>query len=101
MTMQALLSAALPGVAALAADPFAAVCADAGIGGTGSPSRHDPPCATVCAANGHGLAGPPPPENVIALALPQTAVARDPRREWRPLRVATRESRSPRGPPFA
>lgn len=101
VAMQALLSAFVPVVPAVLADPLAVLCSrDAG-DGSGYPAQHDLPCAAVCAALGHGVAGPLPPDVAIAVTAPYIVVARAPRNDWVAPRFAVRGPRSPRGPPLA
>jgi len=68
---------------------------------TAPPVRHDLPCAAICAALGHGIAGPLPPAIVVAIATPQIVVALTPVNDWVSPHVAIRGPQSSRGPPLA
>ena len=65
------------------------------------PARHDLPCAALCAAMGHGIAGPVPPDVVAAIAVPHAIAALAPVRDWMPPQIAPTDIHAPRGPPLA
>ena len=101
VAMQTLLSAFIPMLPAALADPLAVLCAHDGGGAGGDPAHRDLPCAAVCAALGHGVAGPLPPDIAIAVTAPLIVVARAQRSDWVPPHLALRGPQSPRGPPLA
>jgi hypothetical protein len=70
-------------------------------GGTGLPIEHDQPCAAVCAALGHGIAGPVPPDVVVGIARPQVIASPELRGDWTLPPLAMRRPQAPRGPPLA
>jgi hypothetical protein len=83
------------------ATPFSVLCSHDNADGSGQPARHDLPCAALCAAMGQGIAGPVPPDVVVAIAAPQVIAALAPARDWTPPRIAPTDSHAPRGPPLA
>ena len=101
VAMQTLLSAIVPLAPAILNDRLAVLCTQDGGGAGGDPARHDLPCAAVCAALGHGVAGPLPPAIAIAVTAPQVVAARVSRGDWVPPHLALRGPQSPRGPPLA
>ena len=101
VAMQALLSAFVPVFSATSAAPFAVLCSHDGADGSGQPLQHDLPCVAMCAALGHGVAGPLPPDIVVAVARPQAVLSLAPDSDWVPPRVAIRGPQSPRAPPLA
>jgi hypothetical protein len=50
---------------------------------------------------GQGIAGPVPPDVVVAIAAPQVIAALAPARDWTPPRIAPTDIHAPRGPPLA
>jgi hypothetical protein len=99
VALQMLLAAFMPAAAMPPAGPFAVLCAhDAD--GSGQPAQHDMPCAALCAAMAHGIAGPVPPDVVIALATPDAIAALTSAGEWVPPRIALTGIHAPRGPPL-
>jgi hypothetical protein len=100
LALQALLSAFVPVAPALSA-AVAALCAPDGDVGSGHPLQHDPPCAAICAALGHGIAEALPPAIVVAVATPLAVAALTPGNEWVPPRIAIRGPKSARAPPLA
>ena len=99
VALQTVLAAFVPVVLAAPADAFAVLCShDAD--GPGQPARHDLPCAALCAAMGHGVAGPVPPDVVVAIAIPHALVAIAPVNEWVPPPIALTDIHAPRGPPL-
>jgi hypothetical protein len=99
MALQSLFAAFVPAALALPASPFTVLCShDAD--GPGQPARHDLPCAALCAAMGHGVAGPVPPDVVVAIAIPHALVAIAPVNEWVPPPIALTDIHAPRGPPL-
>ena len=101
VAMQALLSSFMPAAPAIPDIAFAALCLRDGSDGSGHPARHDLPCAAICAALGHGLAGPLPPDIVVAVAAPQAMVALTPVDGWVTPRLAVRGPQAARAPPLA
>jgi hypothetical protein len=101
VAMQALLSSFVPAAPAIPDIAFAALCLRDGSDGSGHPARHDLPCAAICAALGHGLAGPLPPDIVVAVAAPQAMVALTPVDGWVTPRLAIRGPQAARAPPLA
>jgi hypothetical protein len=100
MALQSLFTAFVPAALAVPAGPFAVLCShDAD--GPGQPARHDLPCAALCAAIGHGIAGLSPPDVVVAIAAPHAIAAVVPVNEWVPPRIALTDVHAPRGPPLA
>jgi hypothetical protein len=100
MALQSLFAAFVPAPLALPAGPFAVLCSHAA-DGPGQPARHDLPCAALCAAMAHGVAGPVPPDVVVAIAVPHAIVAIAPVNEWVPPQIALTDLHAPRGPPLA
>jgi hypothetical protein len=100
VAMQMLLSAAVPVAASVLADPLGVLCSHNG-GGAGDPAGNDQRCAAACATLGQGVAGPLPPDVVIAIAEPHAVLARTPRDDWVTPLLAVRAPWSPRGPPVA
>ena len=98
VALQTLLSAFVP---AALATPFAVLCSHDAGGGSGQPAQHDLPCAALCAAMGHGIAGPVPAGVVVAMAVPQAITAVAPANEWVPPQIAPTHTHAPRGPPLA
>jgi hypothetical protein len=101
VALQVLLAAFVPLAPAIPTGPFAVLCSHDKADGTGQPAQHDLPCAALCAAMGHGIAGPVPPDVVIARAKPNAIAALAPAGEWVPPRIALSDVHAPRGPPLA
>ena len=104
VALQALLSAFAP--VALAnpanpADPFAVLCSHDAAGGTGQPAQHDLPCAAICAAMGHGIAGAVPPDVFAAIAALYVVTAVVPLSNWISPPAVFTDTHAPRGPPLA
>ena len=66
-----------------------------------SPPSHDLPCAALCAAMGHGVAGPVPPDVVAASVAQHASAAIGPANQWVPPQIALTDIHAPRGPPLA
>ena len=98
VALQALISAFVPVAFAASADPFAVLCSH---NDTGSPAQHDLPCAAICAAMGHGVAGAVPADVVVAIAVPHAVIAVVPPVHWVPQQIAVSGTHAPRGPPLA
>lgn len=99
MALQTLFAAFVPPASALVAGSFAMPCShDAGV--PGQPIHHDLPCAALCAAMGHGVAGPAPPDFVAAFVMLPAIAAIGPVSEWVPPRIALTHVHAPRGPPL-
>ena len=101
VALQALLSSFLPVVPAIPGTALAVLCSHDGADGSGQPARHDRPCAAICAALGHGVAGPLPPDIVVAVAAPQAMVALSPVDGWVTPRLTIRGPQAARAPPLA
>jgi len=101
VALQALLSAFVPFDPSILAAPVAVLCSHDEAGGARHPAQHDLPCAAVCAALGHGIAGPAPPDVVVAYAEPLALVTLAPARNWVAPRIAIDGPQAPRGPPLA
>src|SRR5258708_30992431 len=100
VALQALLAAFVPVVLAAPADAFAVLCThDAD--GPGQPAQHDPPCASMCAAMGQGIAGPLPTGMAISVVVQSPIAVRIPASDWVPPQIAATDSHAPRGPPLA
>jgi hypothetical protein len=100
VVLQALLSGLVPAVP-LAVAPFGILCSHDANGGTGQPAEHELPCAAICAALGHGIAGPLPP-TIHVVPGPAYAIATlAPASDWVAPRLAVRSPQYPRGPPLA
>jgi hypothetical protein len=69
--------------------------------GPGQPAHHDLPCAALCAAMGHGVAGPAPPDVVVGSFTRYASAAINPADHWVPPRIALTDIHAPRGPPLA
>jgi hypothetical protein len=101
VALQGLLTAFVPVAFANPAAPLAILCSHGGADGQPQPVRHDLPCASLCAALGHGVAGPVPPDLVFAAAAPRTLKTLEPAETWVTPRLAFRVPQSPRAPPRA
>jgi hypothetical protein len=100
MALQTLFAGFVPPAPADPAVALALLCShDAG--GPGQPAHHDLPCAALCAAMGHGVAGPVPPDVVAALVARYAIAAIGPADQWVPPQIALSDIHSPRGPPLA
>jgi hypothetical protein len=100
VALQMLFAAFAPLSFALPVDALAALCShDAD--GSGQPAQHDLPCAAMCAAMAHGIAGPLPVAAMASVAAPQSIAAPIPVVDWVPPRIAVTASHPPRGPPLA
>jgi hypothetical protein len=100
MALQTLFAAFVPPAPADLASALALLCShDADR--PGQPADHDLPCAALCAAMGHGIAGSVPPDVIIAFATPFAMAAIGPASEWVPPRIALTDIYAPRGPPLA
>ena len=100
MALQMLLSAFVPIPMAILTGPFVVLCTHDS-GGAGYPVQHDLPCAAICAALGHGIAGPLPPTFAVAVAVPHAIAALAPIAGWALPQFAVRTPQVPRGPPLA
>ena len=69
--------------------------------GSGQPVQHNLPCAAMCAAMGHSIAGPLPAVAMTVIVVPQSIAASIPTIDWVPPPIAVNDSHAPRGPPFA
>jgi hypothetical protein len=101
VALQALLSAFVPFDPSILAAPFAVLCSHDEAGGADHPPQHDLPCAAVCAALGHGVAGPAPPDVVVACAELLAFATLAPASDWVAPRIAIDGPQAPRGPPLA
>src|SRR3954469_16941813 len=103
VALHALLLAFVPATPATLMGSLAALCAhDAGDGSApGQPNPHDLPCAALCAAMGHGIAGPLPAALVIAVVILQDTVASAAANDWVPPHRFRSGPQIPRGPPLA
>jgi hypothetical protein len=99
--LQALLASFIPVPPAVLAGPLAILCSHDAGEGNGQPAQHDVPCAALCAAMGHGISGPVPPEVVVAVAEPHAVAAMAPISDWVPPRIPHTDTHAPRGPPLA
>ena len=69
--------------------------------GQGQPANHDLPCAALCAAIGHGMAGPVPSGIAAQVAAFHAVAALVPVSDWvSPLHLLD-TPHIPRGPPLA
>jgi hypothetical protein len=101
VALQALLSAFALAMPQTMAAPFASFCVQNSSGGASHPLPHEPFCAAVCAALGHGVAGPLPSATVVATSATQDAGALQPTNRWVPPRIAIAGPQPARGPPLA
>jgi hypothetical protein len=100
MALQTLFAAFIPAAPANPAGSLALLCShDAN--SPGQPAHHDLPCAALCAAMGHGIAGPVPPDVVTAFVTPYAIAAISPVNQWVPPQIALTGIHAPRGPPLA
>lgn len=100
MVLQALFAAFVPPAPFDPAGELALLCShDAD--GPGQPAHHDLPCAALCAAMGHGVAGPAPPDVVVGSFTRYASAAIGPVNQWVPPRIALSDIQAPRGPPLA
>jgi hypothetical protein len=98
LALQTLLAAFVPAALAAPADSVSVLCShDAS--GPGKPAQHDQPCAAMCAAMGHGIAGPLPSGMAASITLRSTITALIPASDWVPPQIAVIGSHAPRGPP--
>jgi hypothetical protein len=96
LAMQGLLLAFGPAQAA----PFADLCAGNAADDPGHPAGQSHPCAALCAALGHGVAGSLPPELVVAYVRPSAIRTLVPAAEWSVPPPAIRGPQTQRGPPL-
>jgi hypothetical protein len=103
VALHALLLAFVPATPATLMGPLAALCAHDSTDGSGQgqPGHNDLPCAALCAAIGHGIAGPLPPAVAIAVVVLQDAAAPAIADGWVPLHRIHGGPQIPRGPPLA
>lgn len=101
VALQALLSAFVPVAPAFLNAPFAALCATGQTGGPSHPAQHELPCAAVCAALGHGIAGPAPPAIAIACTRLLAIALFVPISDWIAPGTTILGPQAPRGPPLA
>jgi hypothetical protein len=102
LALQGLLLAFVPAGPVSVAGPFATLCVhnSGGGGGQDQPAQHDGPCAALCAAMGHGVAGPLPPAATAVAAMVREALPPVPVDDWvRPHRFLG-GPQIPRGPPL-
>lgn len=102
VALHGLLLAFVPAAPA-ALGPLAVLCAhdSAGDPGQGQPSPHDLPCAALCAALSHGVAGPVPPSIGLPVAAAENVAAAVPASDWVLPRRVLSGPQIPRGPPLA
>jgi hypothetical protein len=101
VAVQALLASLVPLAPAWSQANLAVLCSHNGTGGSDQPRQHDLPCAAICAALGHGIAGPLPPDIVVAVTTPQAPVALNPVDDWVAPHSAIRGPQAARAPPLA
>jgi hypothetical protein len=99
IALQALLSGLVAPVPVTA--PFAVLCTHDSSAGAGQPVQHELPCAAICAALGHGIAGPLPPAIAVTMAAPTIIALAAPVIDWIAPRPVGRTPHIPRGPPLA
>lgn len=103
MALQGLLLAFSPAEPLALSAPLAALCAHtSGDGsGQGQPGRHDLLCAAMCAALGHGIAGPVPSTVGLAIAAAADVAIEVAAADRVAPRRVPRGPQVPRGPPLA
>ena len=101
VALQALISAFVPVALAASADPLAVLCSHNDTDRPGHPAQHSVPCAAICAAMGHGIAGAVPPDVVLAIAAPDAIATVAPFSAWVPPPAVFTDTHAPRGPPLA
>ena len=101
VALQMLLSAFVPPAPVGLAGSFDVLCSHVSSDGAGHPLQHILPCAAVCAAMGHGIAGPLPPAFVAAIVVPHAVAVLTPASEWVPPQILLNGPHAPRGPPLA
>lgn len=103
LALHGLLLALAPIAPGILAGPLAGLCTHDSGDGTGQdqPGQHDLPCAALCAAMGHGIAGPVPAEARFAVAVIRDAAVPLPTHDWTPPRRFLSGPQIPRGPPLA
>jgi len=100
MALQTLFAALVSPAPAGPAGALALLCSH-DLGGPDHPAHHDLPCAALCAAMGHGVAGLVPPDVVAALVPWHAGEAIGPPDHWVPPQIALSGIHAPRGPPLA
>ena len=101
LALQGLFAAFVPVATDAVSGSFAVLCSHDAGEGSGQPAQHDLPCAAICAAMGHGIAGAVPPDVVAAVVTPHAVAAAAPVNEWVPPQIAPTDTHAPRGPPLA
>ena len=101
MALQMLLSALVPVAPSVMAAASAILCSHDGADGTGQPGRHELPCAAMCAAMGHGVAGSLPSAIAVVVVSPRAVAAIGSASDWVSPQIATSGPQAPRGPPLA
>jgi hypothetical protein len=100
MALQTLFATLAPPALASPVGSLALLCShDAG--DPGQPAHHDLPCAAFCAAIGHGVAGPMPPDVVAASVRQYARAAIGPDNQWVSPQIVLTDIHAPRGPPLA
>jgi hypothetical protein len=97
MALQTLFAAFAPPASANLAGSLALLCSH----DAGQPAHHNLPFAALCAAMGHGVAGPVPPDVVAAFVRQYAIAALGPANQWVPPQIALTDIHAPRGPPLA
>jgi hypothetical protein len=101
VALHGLLLSFAPVGLALIPPSLAALCSHDSGDGTGPPAGHDVPCASLCTALEHGIAGPVPSGIAVAVVAFRHIAAPRPVNPWvPPLRVLS-GPHIPRGPPLA
>jgi hypothetical protein len=101
VALQVLLSAFVPVAPSVLTAASTILCSHDSADGTGQPARHELPCAAMCAAMGHGVAGSLPPGNAVAAVSPRAVAAVASASDWVSPQIATSGPQAPRGPPLA
>lgn len=100
VALHALLVSFVPVSVAAFSDIGGVLCSGAPVDRGDQPDRHDVPCPSVCAAFGHGLAGPAPAADATAAPRVQAILANSFPRDWIAPHVTTAGPQAPRGPPL-
>jgi len=101
MALQTLFAAFVPPALADRPGLLALLCSHDADGPGQPAARHDLPCVALCAAMGHGVAGPVPPDVAAAFVAQRASAATGSVDPWVPPRIVLTGTHAARGPPLA